>query len=111
MVGRDNAHIPTESWPNFTWFMIEFAIVFAVANLIAFQLMPTIREMFTDKSLLLCEQVSHVIKCSLSEEALPDEGTLNWIYWGIVGGIFLGWYLIIRGGILKKPILGNRYKS
>jgi len=52
-----------------------------------------------------------VIKCSLSEEALPDEGMLNWIYWGIVGGIFLGWYLIIRGGILKKPILGNSYKS
>ena len=62
MVGRDNAHIPKESWPVFTWFMIEFAIVFAVANLIAFQLMPTIREMFTEQSLLLCEQVSHQIK-------------------------------------------------
>lgn len=42
MVGRDNAHIPKNSWPSFSWYVIEFAIVFAVANLIAFQIIPTV---------------------------------------------------------------------
>ena len=45
MVGRDNAHIPKESWPSFTWYLIEFAIVFAAANLIAFQIIPMVDEM------------------------------------------------------------------
>ena len=30
----------------------------------------------------------------------------NWIFYGIVGTIFGAWYLIIRGFILKKKILG-----
>ena len=42
MVGRDNAHIPKNSWPSFSWYVIEFAIVFAVANLIAFQIIPAV---------------------------------------------------------------------
>jgi len=58
VVGRDNAHIPKESWPGFTWYLIEFAIVFAVANLIAFQIIPTVDQMVGEKTLLLCEQVS-----------------------------------------------------
>jgi len=56
VVGRDNAHIPRESWPSFTWYLIEFAIVFAVANLIAFQIIPTVDLMVGEKNLLLCEQ-------------------------------------------------------
>jgi len=47
-------------------------------------------------------------KCEPTEEAVSDKGLLNWIWWSIVGGVFIGWYLIIRGLILKKPILGNR---
>ena len=50
MVGRDNAHIPKESWPSFTWYLIEFAIVFAVANLIAFQIIPVVDEMIGQDS-------------------------------------------------------------
>ena len=108
MVGRDNAHIPKESWPSFTWYLIEFAIVFAVANLIAFQIIPTIDQMVGEKNLLLCEQVSWLSKCAPSEEKMSDTGLLNWIYWSMVGGVFIGWYLLIRGIVLKKPILGNR---
>ena len=108
MVGRDNAHIPRESWPSFTWYLIEFAIVFAVANLIAFQIIPMVDEMVGQKNLLHCEQVSWLSKCAPTEEKVSDQGLLNWVYWSIVGAVFLGWYLLIRGLILKKPILGNR---
>ena len=108
MVGRDNAHIPRESWPSFTWYLIEFAIVFAVANLIAFQIIPMVDEMVGQKNLLYCEQVSWLAKCAPTEEEVSDKGLLNWIYWSIVGAVFLGWYLLIRGLFLKKPILGNR---
>ena len=108
MVGRDNAHIPKESWPSFTWYLIEFAIVFAVANLIAFQVIPMVDEMVGQKNLLYCEQVSWLYKCAPTEEEVSDQGLLNWIYWGIVGAVFIGWYIVIRGFIIKKPILGNR---
>ena len=108
MVGRDNAHIPKNSWPSFSWYVIEFAIVFAVANLIAFQIIPAVDEMIGQQNLLICEQVSWLSKCAPSEEKMSDIGLLNWVYWSIVGAVFLGWYLLIRGLILKKPIMGNR---
>ena len=108
MVGRDNAHIPKESWPSFTWYLIEFAIVFAVANLIAFQVIPMVDEMVGQKNLLYCEQVSWLSNCAPTEEEVSDQGLLNWIYWSIVGVVFFGWYIVIRGLIIKKPILGNR---
>jgi len=105
VVGRDNAHIPKESWPAFTWYLIEFAIVFAVANLIAFQIIPMVDEMVGEKSLLICEQESWKSDCAPSEEKMSDTGLLNWIYWGMVGGVFIGWYLLIRGFILKNQFL------
>ena len=108
MVGRDNAHIPKNSWPSFSWYVIEFAIVFAVANLIAFQIISTVDGMIGQQNLLLCEQVSWLSKCAPSEETMSDTGLLNWVYWSIVGAVFLGWYILIRGIALKKPIMGNR---
>jgi len=30
---------------------------------------------------------------------------LNWIFWSIVGAVFIGWYLLIRNFVFKKPIL------
>jgi hypothetical protein len=39
---------------------------------------------------------------------MSDTGLLNWVWWSIVGGVFIGWYMIIRGFVLKKPIMGNR---
>ena len=108
MVGRDNAHIPKNSWPSFSWYIIEFAIVFAVANLIAFQIIPAVDQMIGQQNLLLCEQVSWLSKCAPSEEKMSDTGLLNWVYWSIVGAVFIGWYILIRGIALKKPIMGNR---
>jgi len=79
VVGRDNAHIPRESWPSFTWYLIEFAIVFAIANLIAFQIIPMVDEMVGPKNLLYCEQVSWLSKCAPTEERIVNRyhGCLN----------------------------------
>jgi hypothetical protein len=41
------------------------------------------------------------------EGLAPD--TQNWVFMGIVGVIFFAWYIVIRGLILKKKILENRY--
>ena len=82
MVSHDNIHIPGESFPHWIWFVIEFIIVFAVSSLISRGIMGIFAEF--------------------------EEPMQNWIFWGIVAAIFLGWYIIIRGLIIKKPILQNR---
>jgi hypothetical protein len=38
-----------------------------------------------------------------------DPGVQNYIFMGIVGIIFLIWYIGIRGFILKKKMLKNSY--
>lgn len=82
MVTHDNIHIPTESFPHWIWFVIEFAIVLAVSALIS-------REATT------------------AIEGL--EVTMqNWVFMGILTAIFGAWYIVIRGFILKKPILTGR---
>lgn len=106
MVTHDNIHIPSESFPHWIWFVIEFFIVLAVALGISSQITPAFQEMVQSPT-LICEQKSHITECSLSEETAPDEGILNWIFWSIVAGIFLAWYIIIRGIILKKSIFEN----
>ena len=83
MTTHDNIHIPTESFPHWIWFVIEFAIVLAVSALIS-------REVTT------------------SIEGL-EETIQNWVFMGILTAIFGAWYIIIRGFILKKPILTGRY--
>jgi len=82
VVAHDNIHIPKESWPHWTWYAIEFFITLAIAMVIAFK--------STDAS-----------------EGLSPE-LQNWVFYGIVTLVFLVWYIVIRGLILKKPILGNR---
>ena len=84
MGGHPNAHIPNESWPNWTWFAIEFGIVLAAAMLISREITNSI------------------------EELAPD--VQNYVFMGIVGLIFLAWYIGIRGFILKKKILKNSYE-
>ncbi len=104
MTSHDNVHIPKESWPKFSWFVIEFAIVMAVAVVIAWQTSP----FFEDYVVMNgwdCEQVSQETQCSIAEEAEVSQEALNWIFWGIVGAVFLGWYLLIRGIVLKKYVL------
>ena len=40
MPARNNIHVPKESWPKFSWFLIEFAIVIAITVVIAWQTNP-----------------------------------------------------------------------
>lgn len=82
MGSHSNVHIPKESWPHWTWYAIEFGIVLAV-------------------SMLVSREITE------SFELTPD--TQNWVFMGIVGIIFFIWYIVIRGLILKKKILENRY--
>jgi len=76
-------HIPKESWPNWTWYAIECIIVIALSMIASSKI--------TD-----------------SVEGLTPE-VQNYIFMGIVGLIFLTWYVGIRGFILKKKILRNSY--
>lgn len=82
MVTHDNIHIPKESWPHWTWYAIEFFLTLAIAVVVAFKSTDAI-------------------------EGLSPE-LQNWVFYGIVTLVFFVWYIIIRGLILKKPILGNR---
>ena len=104
MPARNNVHVPKESWPKFSWFVIEFAIVMAVAVVIAWQTNPFYEDLVVMYG-WECEQVSHVTECSVAEEAEVNQEMLNWIFWGTVGAVFLGWYLLIRGVVLKKYVL------
>ena len=104
---HNNIHIPTESWPVFTWFVIEFILVVAASNGIAYSTYTSF-EGVVGYQALECEQDSHILKCAPPDEPVRDEATLNWIYWGIVGACFCGWYLVIRPYGLKKPILKDR---
>ena len=104
MPTRNNIFVPKESWPKFSWFLIEFAIVIAVAVVIAWQTSP----LFEDYVIVNgweCEQVSQETQCSLAEEAEVNQEMLNWIFWGIVGAVFFIWYMLIRGIVLKKKVL------
>ena len=104
MTSHDNVHIPKESWPRFSWFLIEFALVMAVALVIAWQTSPVFED-YVFSFGWDCEQVSQQTQCSIAEEAEVSQEMLNWIFWGIVGAVFLGWYLLIRGIVLKKYVL------
>lgn len=85
MGSHNNVHIPSESWPHWTWFAIEFGIVLAASMLISRELVNLIVD--------------------LSPELQ------NWVFFGFVGGIFIGWYIIIRAIVFKKPILGTSYSN
>lgn len=81
---HNNVHIPKESWPYWTWLAIEFFIVMAVAAL-----------------------SSREIVNLVAKDATPD--MQNWYFFGIIGAIYLGWYIGIRWMILKKKVLETRW--
>jgi len=83
LVTHDNIHIPKESFPHWIWYVIEIAIVLAL-------------------SLVASSKITDSI------EGLTPE-TQNYVFIGIVGIFFIVWYIGIRGFILKKKILQNRY--
>ncbi len=78
---HNNAHVPKESWPGFLWFAIEFFIVLGAGLGISVSSMDYFRKMGFDDSMT------------------------NWVFWGIVGLVFLVYYLIVRPIVLRKPIL------
>ncbi len=83
MVTHDNIHIPKESFPHWIWYVIEVSIVGAISFVISSQITNSI------------------------EELSPE--LQNYVFIGLVGVFFLIWYIGIRGFILKKKILENRY--
>ena len=113
MVAHDNVHIPSESWPNWTWYALEFGIVLAISMVIGWKVSEHILQ---DVAILVghgdaLESWVGVSVMSDSFKAIPDdvEGKIvsmsNWIFYGIIGTVFGAWYIVIRGLILKKKIL------
>jgi len=82
VVTHDNIHIPSESFPHWIWFIIEFAIVLAVSALLSREITGAIEDL----------------------EVVMQ----NWVFMGCLSAIFGSWYIVIRGFILKKPILSSR---
>lgn len=111
---HNNVHIPRESWPNWTWYAIEFGIVLAVSLLLArevsdYMLGDVARVLGHGDALESWTAInvhSDEFEALASEIRTPIVSMSNWIFYGIVGAIFGGWYLIIRGFVLKKKILG-----
>jgi len=80
---HNNAHVPKESFPTFLWYAIEFFIVLGAAIGISMN------------------STSYFQKIGFTEDMT------NWIFWGMIGGVFLVYYLVVRNFILKRPILSN----
>jgi len=80
---HNNAHVPKESWPAFLWYAIEFFIVLAAGLLISYNSMDFFKKLSNDSSMS------------------------TWIFWGMVGVVYLVYYLIVRPIILKKPTLAK----
>lgn len=97
---------PKESWPAFLWYVIEFVVVVGISTGIASQVTPAFHDMVGFQP-IECEQESHISNCAPPKEPVRDQGTLNWIFWGITGAIFLIYYLLIRTFIFKKPVLSR----
>ena len=83
MVVHPNIHIPKESWPHWTWYAIEAVLVIVLSFLASVKITDSFGELPVDVH--------------------------NYMIAGIVGASFLIWYIGIRGFILKKKILQNRY--
>lgn len=117
MGAHPNVHVPKESWPGWTWYAIEFGIVLAISFVIGWKVSDQILHNVAI-SLGLGDALESWVGISIHSadfKALENTVELqivtmsNWIFYGIVGGIFLSWYIGIRGFILKKKILRNSY--
>jgi hypothetical protein len=80
---HNNVHVPKESWPAFAWYAIEFGIVMAAGLLISANSMDFFKRMGFDESMT------------------------NWSFWGIVGAVYLVYYLLVRPIILRRPALSK----
>jgi hypothetical protein len=80
---HNNVHVPKESWPAFLWYAIEFLIVLGAGIGIAINSIDYFKKMGFDESMT------------------------DWIFWGIVGVVFLVYYIIVRPLLLKRSILSR----
>ena len=80
MTTHNNIHIPKESFPSWIWYAIEFFVVLAISVLTA----------------------NEFTKAVYVEEIEPVN---NWIFWSIVGIIFLSWYVLIRRFLIGKKLI------
>lgn len=83
MGAHNNVHVPKESWPAFLWYAIEFFIVLGAGIGIAVNSVDYFKKMGFDESMT------------------------DWIFWGIVGIVFLAYYLIVRSLLLRRPALSK----
>ncbi|MDE1812094.1 MAG: hypothetical protein KGH86_02545 [Thaumarchaeota archaeon] len=80
---HNNIHVPKESWPSFMWYAIEFFVVLGAGLGISLNSMGFFTKMGFDSSMTV------------------------WAFWGIIGVVFLAYYLIVRPLILRRPILSK----
>ena len=80
---HNNIHVPKESWPSFMWYAIEFFVVLGAGLGISLNSMGFFTKMGFNSSMTV------------------------WAFWGIIGVVFLAYYLIVRPLILRRPILSK----
>lgn len=80
---HNNVHVPKESFPKFLWHAIEFFIIVGISVGVSMN------------------TIGYFTQMGFSEQMT------NWIFWGIAGGVFLVYYVIIRTFLFKKPVLSN----
>jgi len=80
---HNNIHVPKESWPAFMWYAIEFFIVLGAGLGISLNSMDFFKKMGFNDSMTI------------------------WAFWGVIGAVFLAYYLIVRPIILRRPILSK----
>ena len=115
--GKKIAHVPNESWPSWTWYAIEFGIVLAISMVIGWKVSDQLLHNvaiglgFGDALESWVDISIHSTAFKNLDDAIeqPIVTMSNWIFFGIVGIVFLAWYIGIRGFILKKKILRNSY--
>lgn len=78
MTPHNNIHIPSESFPNWVWYALEFFIVLSISALTANELTKIINNY----------EMTEIIN--------------NWIFWSTIGSIFILWYIIIRRFVIKR---------
>ena len=109
MTAHDNISVPNESWPNWTWYAIEFALVFVGSMVIAWQISDTI--LYNVAASLghgaVLESWQGVTVMSEAFQDIPSKtqneivAASNWIFYIIFAGFFGIWYLGLRRIIIK----------
>ena len=109
MTAHDNISVPNESWPNWTWYAIEFALVFVASMVIAWQISDII--LYNVAASLghgnVLESWQGVTVMSEAFQDIPSKiqneiaAASNWIFYMIFAGFFGIWYLGLRRIIIK----------